>query len=292
MVISFLQRHPKIAAGHIIAEDNLGAMLIEILELYGTRFNFDRVGIALDDGGFYFDKINYERINQRVWKRICIRDPNDANNNIAKASHQSDNIIKVFGDAFRELTTRCYLVHAKIKAGETAPWGTKCASILDAIIERPQVVVRERLQGLWRENMSDVIQQLDSRPPVDAPPPKKPNRQERRAMDKRAKDRAREKRKNDNTQNDNAEPAIIIPPPPRSPAKKKAPTSVDSTGTRDMPILVDESLNSPSPRVAIRPPPSPAKNRNSPANGVDSAADNLQATGSISGVSRNIVQID
>src|SRR5208282_4256021 len=260
MVISFLQRHPKIAAGHIIAEDNLGAMLIEILELYGTRFNFDRVGIALDDGGFYFDKLNYERINQHIWKRICIRDPNDPNNNIAKASHQSENIIKVFGEAFRELTTRCYLLHTKIKAGETAPWGTRCGSILDAIIERPQqVIVRERLKGLWRENMSEVIQQLDSRPPVDPPTPKKPNRRERRAMDKRAKDRAREKRKNDAAKNDNTKPAIIIPPPRRSPAKKKTPTAVDSTGTRDMPILVDESSNSPSPRFATR-PPSPAKN--------------------------------
>ena len=262
-------------------------MLIEILELYGTRFNFDRVGIALDNGGFYFDKLNYERINQHIWKRICIRDPNDPNNNIAKASHQSENIIKVFGDAFRELTTRCYVVHGRIKAGETAPWGTKCGSILDAIIERPQqIIVRERLKGLWRENMSEVIQQLDSRPPTDPPPPKKSNRKERRAMDKRVNDRAREKRKNDA-----AKPAIIIPPSSSS-AKKKAPTAIDSTGTRDMPILLDKSSNSPSPRLASHPPPLQTSKRKAANNGVDSAASNLQATGSISGVSRNIVQID
>src|SRR5271155_2288958 len=143
MVISFLQRHPKIAAGHIRAQDNLGAMLIEILELYGTRFNFDRVGIAIDDGGSYFEKLDYQVGNQRIWKRICVRDPNDPTNNIAKASHQSENIIKVFSDAFRDLSTRCYLVQARIHAGEGGTLGTTCGSILDAIIERPAVVVRE-----------------------------------------------------------------------------------------------------------------------------------------------------
>src|ERR1700694_4182684 len=138
MVISFLQRHPKIAAGHIAPEDNLGAMLIEILELYGTRFNFDRVGIAIDDGGSYFEKLDYQLINQNVWKKICIRDPNDRTNNIAKASHQVDAIIRVFYDAFSELTKRCYLVHARIEAGEEPPWGTKCGSLLDSIIEKPR----------------------------------------------------------------------------------------------------------------------------------------------------------
>jgi DNA polymerase sigma len=288
MVISFLQRHPKIAAGHIIAEDNLGAMLIEILELYGTRFNFDRVGIALDKGGFYFDKIKYERINPHIWKRICIRDPNDPNNNIAKASHKSENIIKVFGDSFRELTTRCYLLHAKIKAGETAPWGTKCGSILDAIIERPQhLIVRERLKGLWRENMSEVLQQLNSQPPFDSPTPKKSNRRERRAMDKRTKDGPREKRKSDKAKNDNATPAIIMPPRRRSPVTMKASTTFDSAGTRDMPILLDEFPSSPSSQFATRPPPLQAKKRKGPIDGVGSAAANLQATGSISGISRN-----
>jgi hypothetical protein len=292
MVISFLQCHPKIAAGHILPEENLGAMLIEILELYGTRFNFDRVGIAIDDGGFYFEKLNYQLINQHIWKRICVRDPNDPNNNIAKASHRSENIIKVFGDAFRELTTRCYLVHAKIKAGESAPWGTECGSILDAIIERPLIMMRERLEGIWKENMPDAIE-LDgssSRPsetiPLTPLKAKKPNRQERRAMERAAKERARKEHPDNG-----AKPTIIIPPAlPRSPVKNKAPTTIAPTGTKDAPILLEDSPNPPSPRVARR--SSPPKKRRGHVNGADSAAANLKATGSISGVSRNTVLLE
>jgi DNA polymerase sigma len=156
MVISFLQRHPKITAGHIRAEDNLGAMLLEILELYGTRFNFDRVGIAVDHGGSYFHKGGSQYSNYNVWKKICIRDPNDPLNNVAKASFQVDNIVRVFGDAYRNLSTRCYLVHARMREGGKAPWGTMCGSLLDAIIERPGVAMRERLQRVWNPNMSKV----------------------------------------------------------------------------------------------------------------------------------------
>ena len=286
MVVSFLQRHPKIAAGHILPEENLGVMLIEILELYGTRFNFDRVGIAVDDRGFYFEKLDYQLINQHIWKRICVRDPNDSKNNIAKASHQSENIIKVFGDAFRELTTRCYLVHAKIKAGESAPWGTECGSILDAIIERPLVIMRERLEGFWKENMPDAIELggSSSRPaetiPLTPSKAKKPNRQERRAMEKAAKERARK----EHPGND-AKATIIIPPPPSSRVTKRAPTAIATTGTKDAPILLEDSPNPPSPRVASR--SSPAKKKRGHVNGADSAAANLKATGSISRVTRN-----
>jgi len=134
MVISFLQRHPKVAAGHILPDENLGAMLIEILELYGTRFNYDRVGMAVDKGGYYFDKLELQSINQKLWKQICIRDPNNESNNIAKASHQVDNIIKVFSDAFREITTRCYVVHERIRSGEDRSGSVKPDSILDAIL--------------------------------------------------------------------------------------------------------------------------------------------------------------
>ena len=263
MVISFLQRHPKILAGHIRGEDNLGSMLIEILELYGTRFNFDNVGIALDNGGFYFDKLHYQDLNPRMWNRICIRDPNDANNNIAKASHQSDNIIKVFGDAFRALATRCYVVHAELKAREPFPWKTKCGSILDAIIERPAVTGRERLKKLWTENMSRTIE-LDARPniPRDPPQPKKSNRRERRAKEKETKETVKLMTEDD------AEPAIIIP----LPVKRKAPTALISVGTKNMPIVLDDSSNPTSPQSSKPYQPLSKKKRTH----IDRTATNLE----------------
>lgn len=228
MVISFLQRHPKIAGGHIRADDNLGAMLLEILELYGTRFNFNRVGIAVDDGGSYFEKSAYQDIDQNRWRNICVRDPNDPTNNIAKASHQKDNIIKVFQDAFHALTMRCYLVHARIKNGESAPWGTRCGSILDAIIERPEGSVRERLESVWTPQLVEAIdsdfQLIVQRTSSALSPsqPKKPNRAERRA--------ARRAAESMKLQEETAEKA-----------KKKKPITMNSVGTKDSPIVLDDS---------------------------------------------------
>jgi DNA polymerase sigma len=293
MVISFLQRHPKIAAGHIRAEDNLGAMLIEILELYGLRFNFDRVGIAIDDGGSYFDKLSFQAENQHVWKRICIRDPNDPNNNIAKASHQSDNIIKVFSDAFRELTARCYIVHARIKNGDTAPWGTNCGSILDAIVERPQTFVRKRLKRVWEEKLAGFPSEDQFPAPSDreksiANPDKamKPNRPDPRAVRKTPNKRELKTRPNDN-----GKPEIVFPPS-KSSAKRRAPTAVAVGESKDSPILLESSPEPSSPRFTSRRPPSPTEKNLSASKNADRAAANLQTTGSISGTSRNIISIN
>ena len=300
-MISFLQRHPKVAAGHILAEENLGAMLLEILELYGTKFNFERVGIAVDNAkGMYFDKISYQRLNPIVWKKICIRDPNDTSNNIAKASHQAEAIVKVFGDAFRELSTRCYLVNARIKEGGKPPWGTSRGSLLDSIIERPSIATRERIRKKWTREMDG----LDDRPVREVAEvvaassvvatPKKPNRAERRAAQRAAKESVDEQ----------FEKALSIPPtssnnplspklvpsakrsPVKSPGKRKTPTALVSGTTRDTAILLDDT---PPPTPLTR-PQSPKKTRVQKF--AISAAENLRTSGSISGNSKRAIMID
>ncbi len=35
---------------------NLGALFMEFLQLYGSRFNYENVGISVRDGGYYFRK--------------------------------------------------------------------------------------------------------------------------------------------------------------------------------------------------------------------------------------------
>jgi DNA polymerase sigma len=299
MVISFLQRHPKLAAGHIRAEENLGAMLIELLELYGTRFNFDRVGIAIEDGGSYFEKLDYQNSNNNMWKKICVRDPNDPTNNIAKASHQIDRIIKVFGDAFRVLTTRCYLVHGSIERGNKAPWGTKSGSILDSIIEPPHAAIRERLKWAWKDHMSNqsntarsrsppakatLSSQNTKKPPSGSPKSKK-KRAERRAAERLAQEQARKEKQPAKV------PHSMGAPPPPSPSKRKIPTATVSYGTKDTPILLEDSPAS-SPRLPLRRPPSPAKKKVPPVKAGALAAANLEASGSIKGVSRNVITID
>ena len=306
MVISFLQRHPKIAAGHIRAEDNLGALLLEILELYGTRFNFENVGIAIDNGGSYFHKGDFEYLDSKIWKKICIRDPNDPLNNISKASFQIENIIKVFSDAYKNLSTRCYLVHAKIQEGKQPPWGTNCGSLLDSIIERPSVALRERLQRAWKPSMSDGFE-LDGAVPEDLVPlPLKLSKSARRAADMLANKDAREKDRQNNTERNVQQRKPAPPPrppkkkkqkkaasdkPPRSPSKTRPPPANNSLGTKDTPILLDSPSSSPRP-ASRRTQPSQSKRKRKNASVGDVAAANLTGSGSISGIPRSTITID
>lgn len=56
LVVSFLQMHPKIRRGEIDVDKNLGVLVMEFFELYGSFFNYDETGISLRDGGTYFSK--------------------------------------------------------------------------------------------------------------------------------------------------------------------------------------------------------------------------------------------
>jgi non-canonical poly(A) RNA polymerase PAPD5/7 len=77
LAVSFLQMHPKIRRGEIDPERNLGVLVMEFFELYGSHFNYDEVGISLRDGGTYFNR------RQRGWhgeykkNMISIEDPAD-----------------------------------------------------------------------------------------------------------------------------------------------------------------------------------------------------------------------
>jgi DNA polymerase sigma len=240
MVVSFLQRHPKVAAGHILPDQNFGAMLIEILELYGTRFNYDRVGIAVDRGGYYFDKLELQSLNQKLWRQICIRDPNDESNNIAKASHQVDNIIKVFSDAFREITTRCYVVHHSIRS-ENGSGGSNSTSILDAILY-PQKSLGSRTK----------LPISDSGP---NPSTSNMSRRERRQKERSIKDGSKINREVARTATDMSNRRGVE----RDSAPKEATIGVGAT--KETPILLDDSTEQ-SPSFVISESNRTPKNKN------------------------------
>jgi len=56
LAVSFLQMHPKIRRGEIDPSQNLGVLVMEFFEYYGSCFNYHEVGISLRDGGTYFSK--------------------------------------------------------------------------------------------------------------------------------------------------------------------------------------------------------------------------------------------
>ncbi|EJD53195.1 Nucleotidyltransferase [Auricularia subglabra TFB-10046 SS5] len=108
LLVSFLQMHPKIRLGEIRAEDNLGTMLIEFLELYGHLFNVEEVGVSLRDGGSYFRK------SHRGWQDpnkpflLSIEDPQDTDNDVSKGSFQIRQVFRTFAGANEMLTAAAY----------------------------------------------------------------------------------------------------------------------------------------------------------------------------------------
>ncbi|CAK5266135.1 unnamed protein product [Mycena citricolor] len=112
LVISFLQMHPQIRFGLIDPDENLGVLVMEFFELYGTRFNYDDVGISVREGGAYFSK------RQRGWdfrngqKRngmLSIEDPGDPFNDISAGSYNFPNVRRHLGGAHEVLTATIYL---------------------------------------------------------------------------------------------------------------------------------------------------------------------------------------
>lgn len=89
LVLSFLQTHPLAQAGIIRPHENLGVMLLEMLELYGKHFNYEQVGIAVKpvvDCEFYFDKIERGWVNEQRPGVLSVEDPQNRENDISKGS--------------------------------------------------------------------------------------------------------------------------------------------------------------------------------------------------------------
>ncbi|KAF9428039.1 hypothetical protein BGZ94_003519 [Podila epigama] len=105
MILSFLQMHPMIQQEAIDPEDNLGVLLMEFFELYGTCFNYGQVGLRVTDGGEYFDK-HREPVGQVNTKSrpyevlLCSVDPNDASNDTARGSYRLFKVREAFNTAF------------------------------------------------------------------------------------------------------------------------------------------------------------------------------------------------
>ena len=56
LVVSLLQNMPRVQNGSLVAEKNLGEVLIEFLDFYGNRIDISRTGIMMNPPG-YFDKV-------------------------------------------------------------------------------------------------------------------------------------------------------------------------------------------------------------------------------------------
>lgn len=106
LALSFLQMHPKVRHGEMDPQKNLGVLLVEFFELYGRSFNYDEVGISIRKGGRYYPK------RSRGWYLdsqpflLCIEDPQDTDNDVAKSSFGIRQVKMTFGGAYDLLQAR------------------------------------------------------------------------------------------------------------------------------------------------------------------------------------------
>ncbi|KTW28610.1 uncharacterized protein T551_02460 [Pneumocystis jirovecii RU7] len=157
LVVSFLQRHPKLLSKEIKEQDNLGVLLMEFFELYGKLFNYNEVGISINNGGKYFSK------RLKGWAKstqpflLSIQDPADPDNDIAKSSRCILKIKATLGGAFDLLASRLYHVNKTIRPSSRhkhKKLNMHIDSILSAVISVDTDIIehRQMLKQIYNES--------------------------------------------------------------------------------------------------------------------------------------------
>ena len=90
------------------SSDNLGTLLLEMLEVYGKHFNYDDVGISLAGRGSYYSKHRRGWSNPRGKLSLSIEDPADATNDVSSGSHNFFLVRQSLSGAFEVLTASVY----------------------------------------------------------------------------------------------------------------------------------------------------------------------------------------
>lgn len=129
LVVSFLANHPRISSGTIDAADNLGPLLIEFFELYGSSFNYEQLGLSMTGSMPYLRKDDYIALQNRNQFALSILDPLDSTNNLSRGSFNLSGIRQAFRGAFTMLCTRCY------EANSLRPKWRRGMSLLGNIIQ-------------------------------------------------------------------------------------------------------------------------------------------------------------
>eukprot|EP00629_Pelagomonadales_sp_RCC1024_P011862 CAMPEP_0119281306 /NCGR_PEP_ID=MMETSP1329-20130426/24458_1 /TAXON_ID=114041 /ORGANISM="Genus nov. species nov., Strain RCC1024" /LENGTH=391 /DNA_ID=CAMNT_0007281915 /DNA_START=104 /DNA_END=1275 /DNA_ORIENTATION=+ len=124
MVVSFLQmRHRTDRATGLASAPNLGALLLEFLELYGRDFNYQTTGISVRHHGAYFPK------QARGWGRpdrpwlLAIENPDDVSHDVGRNSYAVNRVRQAFDHAHRRITL----------AAASGDWRERC--VLGEIVD-------------------------------------------------------------------------------------------------------------------------------------------------------------
>jgi DNA polymerase sigma len=176
LIASFLQLHPKIQSGEIKSDENLGVLLIEFLELYGKKFNYEDCAISITDDGSYFLKESKGWYDKDRPFSLCVQDVEDPGNDVTKGSFNFRIVKHSFSRAYDILVACIYEQYARMK-GDTnddrhhrsdhlrSPENGKSTqflvkSILSCILElHPSVLVHRR--HVWKLYHEQILGERD-----------------------------------------------------------------------------------------------------------------------------------
>lgn len=100
LVISLLQHLPAVQSGDMRAEEHLGEVLMDFLDLYGNKFNYKTTGINMSPPG-YFKKPRDAKPD-----RLKLIDPNKPDNDISGGSAKVALVFDTFREAYAKLQRR------------------------------------------------------------------------------------------------------------------------------------------------------------------------------------------
>ena len=165
LLISFFQLHPLIQLGYLRAEDNLGILLLEFLELYGKLLHYEKVGISvgidrksaeisdidaeylskIDVPYGYYDKMDRGFFNESRPGLLSIQDPQSPSNDLARPSFSVSSVRQAFEHAFNLLTAAAHEIDQQDDQGQgRGTYNRTDGSLLAALIVIPEKFLKHR----------------------------------------------------------------------------------------------------------------------------------------------------
>ncbi|CAO3624738.1 unnamed protein product [Cunninghamella blakesleeana] len=128
LVLSFLQRHPKVASGMINPKDNIGVLLLDFFDLYGNNFRLGDIAISVYRDGFYYQKRCRSRDGKPVFS---IEDPLDSSNDIGCKSYKARVVTRRFRTAYNNITRKIFEINTSPSSD------TRSSTFRDSSVLRP-----------------------------------------------------------------------------------------------------------------------------------------------------------
>ncbi|KAL4808470.1 hypothetical protein BDV18DRAFT_100276 [Aspergillus unguis] len=161
LVTSLLQHLP-----HGNLSPNLGSVLMDFFQFYGSNFDYETVGIRMNPPG-YFNKRVYGVYKANNGPRLSIEDPNNPDNDISGGTREIGLVFKSFADAFKLIKERLLSSAMSGNTNESI-LGTIIAANFDEYTE-----LRWQLRELFDNDakFAPYRQTLTPPPPPYSPPP-------------------------------------------------------------------------------------------------------------------------